>query len=158
MKYKLFLDLDGVLSDFDHGVKMATGRLPGEIPEKIMWPLIAKTKDFYAKLPWMSDGRALWNFSIPFNPVILTGLPRGNWAEPQKREWCSRELGAEVEVITCMSRVKAEKAQEITPEGVRPVLVDDRLKQKDNWESLGGLFILHTSAAESIQALKDLGF
>jgi len=158
MNYKLFLDLDGVLVDFDMGVKLATGRLPGEMPEKIMWPLIARTKDFYDKLPWMADGRSLYSFCLPHNPVILTGLPRGNWAEPQKRSWCQRELGGSTPVITCMSREKGEKAWEVTPEGFIPVLVDDRLKIKESWESLGGVFILHLSAKESIKALQDLGF
>jgi hypothetical protein len=33
----LFLDLDGVLADFDRGVHAVTGRRPEELPLKTMW-------------------------------------------------------------------------------------------------------------------------
>jgi hypothetical protein len=35
---KLFLDIDGVLADFDRGVRTVTGRRPEELPLKRMWP------------------------------------------------------------------------------------------------------------------------
>jgi hypothetical protein len=35
-------------------------------------------------LPWMPDGRNLWDHIKEFEPVILTGIPRGNWASSQK--------------------------------------------------------------------------
>lgn len=35
-------------------------------------------------LEWMSDGRELWNNIVDLQPAILTGLPMGKWAEPQK--------------------------------------------------------------------------
>jgi hypothetical protein len=34
------------------------------------------------------------------------------------------------------------------------VLVDDLLKHRDRWEEIGGVFIHHKSARESIEALK----
>lgn len=35
-------------------------------------------------LEWMPDGRELWAGIVDYNPTILTGLPMGTWAEPQK--------------------------------------------------------------------------
>jgi hypothetical protein len=35
-----------------------------------------------------------------------------------------------------------------------PVLVDDRLKTQESWEEMGGVFIFHTSAKNSIAELK----
>lgn len=35
-------------------------------------------------LDWMPDGRELWDGVAHLQPTILTGLPMGNWAEPQK--------------------------------------------------------------------------
>jgi len=154
---RLFLDLDGVLADFDAGVQKLTGKLPHELEDRRMWPVLAKTPGFYEHLPWMADGRALWEFSLPFQPVILTGLPLGKWAEPQKRAWCARELGA-VAVVCCLSRDKGKRAAELLAPGETMVLVDDRLKVQPVWEDSGGRFVLHTSAASSIAALKDLGF
>ena len=94
--YRLFLDLDGVLADFDAGVLRAMGKLPSELTDRQMWPVLARTPGFYEHLPWTTDGRDLWEFSKRYSPVIVTGIPLGKWAEPQKRAWCARELGAEV--------------------------------------------------------------
>lgn len=35
-------------------------------------------------LEWMTDGRDLWEGIVDLHPTILTGLPMGHWAEPQK--------------------------------------------------------------------------
>ena len=156
-KYILFLDLDGVLVDFDAGVKRVCGRSPNDLEARQLWPRLAKTVDFYANLGWMHDGKVLWNFAKGHEPIILTGIPMGTWAEPQKRSWCRRELGAEVEVITCMSRQKADRARERSAERL-PVLVDDRIKLKEAWDSMGGIFIHHQNSEESIAELKKLGF
>lgn len=160
--YQLFLDLDGVLADFDRGVQDVTGKLPTEQSARAMWPRLAKTPRFYAELPWMPDGQQLWEYVRPHEPMILTGVPFGGWAAEQKREWCARELGAEVRVITCWSKEKAQTAHaELRSRGEEtmiPVLVDDREKMRAPWESHGGLFILHTAAESSIQALARLGF
>jgi len=155
---RLFLDLDGVLADFDAGVHRATGKTPAELGDRRMWPIIAKTPGFYEHLPWMADGRELWEFAKAFSPRILTGLPLGKWAEPQKRAWCARELGPNVGVECCLSREKGRHAAALLEPGQTMVLVDDRLKVQAAWEDAGGTFILHTSAASSIAALRDLGF
>ncbi len=156
LPYQLFLDLDGVLVDFDRGVELLTGRPPSALAPRAMWPQLAKSPGFYARLGWTHDGKELWEFCRRHSPVILTGLPLGNWAEPQKRSWCARELGPDVEVITCMSREKAEKAQERS-NGKTPVLVDDRIKLQEAWEQTGGVFIHHRDAATSISRLEKQG-
>lgn len=158
LAYRLFIDLDGVLVDFDSGVRALFGQSAEELPPRVMWPRLAKTSHFYEKLDWMSDGRELWNFVKPYNAIILTGLPIGTWAEPQKRAWCTRELGLEISVITCLSKEKPYKALDVCFDGQIPVLIDDRIKLKDPWQDIGGVFIHHTSADSSIAALKELGF
>lgn len=157
LPFRLFLDLDGVLADFDAGVIKASGLSPAELGDRRMWPLLARTPGFYEHLPWMSDARDLWDYCRPFHPTILTGVPLGKWAEPQKRAWCARELGPEVPVICCLSREKGREAAAVLEPGEVMVLVDDRLKIQAAWEDAGGRFILHTSAATSIAALRELG-
>lgn len=156
MRYKLFVDLDGVLVDFDKGVEEATGKPPGQQAPGRMWAIIARTPDFYAGLDWKHDGRQLWKRVSPLEPTILTGLPRGKWAEPQKRAWCRRELGEEVEVLTCLSREKAQKAAEFLTDGEIPVLIDDRESIAEAWQAMGGIFIHHRSAADSIRQLETI--
>lgn len=149
---KLFLDLDGVLADFDRGIEAATGRRPEQLPLKEMWRAAAREADFFGTLEMMHDAHELWAFCRPHDPTILTGLPLGSWAPEQKRRWVARVLGADVPVITCLSRDKPRYS------GPGHVLVDDRERTGAAWERAGGVFILHTSAEHSIAALKRLGF
>ena len=155
------MDLDGVLVDFEAGVREACGRDASEMKPSAMWPVLARTPRFYDRLGWMNDGRELWESVVHLNPVILTGLPMGQWAEVQKRSWCARELGEDVPVITGMSRHKADLAQawleEEENDHLTPVLVDDRLKLRESWEDMGGVFILHVSAEDSLNRLKEKG-
>ena len=148
---KLFLDLDGVLADFDRGVLALTGKLPHEQTTREMWRAVARAPDFFAELAFTRDGRRLWEFCRPHHPTILTGLPRGGWADPQKRRWVAKMLGPGVPVITCMSREKARYA------GPGHVLVDDRETAREPWEEAGGAFIHHRNADDTIAALTALG-
>ena len=148
----LFLDLDGVLADFDRGVQAVTGQPPERLPLKAMWAALARTPRFFETLEFMADAEALWRFCAPHRPTILTGLPLGAWAPEQKRAWVARMLGAQVPVVTCMSREKPRWS------GPGHVLVDDRASAREGWERKGGSFVHHRSAAESIAALETLGF
>lgn len=154
--YRLFVDLDGVLADFDGGVFRALGKYPSELADKLMWPVLARTSGFYADLEWLPGARDLWQAVKGHSPTILTGLPRGTWAEPQKRLWCQRELGADVPVICCLSREKGEAALAVLGPSEVPVLIDDRLKVKESWDLTGGIFLLHTSVPETLAALKEM--
>jgi len=154
--YCLFVDLDGVLVDFDSGVERVTGARPSQLSPRAMWPRLARTPDFYAQLDWTADGPLLWQHVSGNSPTILTGLPLGRWAAPQKREWCDRELGRRVPVITCMSRAKADRARDVTPPDVTPVLIDDRTSLKEAFEREGGIFVHHVDAAKTIAALETL--
>lgn len=149
---RLFLDLDGVLADFDRGVVAVTGRRPEALPMTAMWRALSRHPDFFGTLEFMHDAQELWASCAPHRPTILTGLPLGSWAPAQKTRWVARMLGADVPVITCMARDKARYG------GPGTVLVDDRAKARAPWEAAGGTFILHTSAADSIAALAALGF
>lgn len=147
----LYLDLDGVLADFDRGIKDLTGKWPWQLHPGKLWASAARADGFFENLEFTEDALALWEHCKPYAPVILTGLPRGKWAEAQKRAWVARMLGEEVEVITCMSKDKPDWS------GAGCVLVDDREKTLDPWNEAGGTFILHKSAEESIAALEALG-
>jgi len=132
---QLYIDLDGVLCDFNSGVVNVSGKRPSEFrTQSDMWRRLMRAKNFYATLPWMMPyGPKLWNLVKDIEPIILTDLPRGKWAEPQKREWCAQHLGSNVRVHTCLSRDKAKFASQ---EG--DILIDDRLDNCQDWREAGG--------------------
>lgn len=160
MNVTLFLDLDGVLADFDKKVFEITGKRPDQLDQRFMWPRIATYQNFYGSLDWMPDGQELWNATKHLNPIILTGLPRGKWAEPQKRAWCAHYLGPDVPVITCLSKEKALKAKPFIIPNTKALLIDDREKLQEPWEESGGIFLHHLrtqTTLEKLRAMEVLG-
>jgi hypothetical protein len=148
----LCLDLDGVLADFDARALAICGRRPDAMRPAHLWAALAAHPNFFGSLDPTHDAAELWAFAGPYRPRIITGSPRGTWAAPQKRAWVARVLGADVHVTVCAARDKGRHA--------RPgdVLVDDMAKNAAGWRAGGGVFVLHTSAAASIAALREMGF
>ena len=150
---KLFLDCDGVLADFDAGVRRLLGtdartfearRGKGEF-----WKRLARAGDFYAALPKMPDADELFDAVRHLKPTILTGLPIGKWAAPQKVAWAATHFPG-VPIITCMARDKHRHM------AGADVLVDDSERHMAAWEQAGGIYILHSSARDSIARLAEI--
>ena len=82
------------------------------------------------------------------DPIILTGLPIGNWAADQKARWAARHFPG-TRIITTMARDKRDHAKE------GDVLVDDMIRHAHLWEEAGGIFIHHKDVATTLDRLKD---
>ena len=152
---RIYLDCDGVLADFAGGATAVLGMPPRRFEQRhglpAFWARLASTPGFFESLDLMPDALELYEAVRHRDPVILTGLPRGAWAEPQKRRWAARHFPG-VEVITTSAALKREHCHP------GDVLVDDTVKFRHLWEKEGGVFIPHTSAAASIAELRRLGF
>lgn len=134
----IFCDLDGVLADFEEGVRNEFKKDPHDLTPGHMWSLINKSKAFFETLPWMPKGRELWSRIEQYNPIILTGLPNGSkTAAEQKIKWCQRELGPNIKVITCATKDKPKYST------FNSILIDDRADNLNAWNSKGGEFILY---------------
>lgn len=152
MTSRLFLDLDGVLADFDaHYERLFDVRLHrgmGEDPPGL-WDNIRNAGTFYRDMPLMPDALELWEGVKHLSPTILTGVPYHQVpeAEAHKRAWMAERFGADVSVVCCKSRDKRLHG--------RPgdVLIDDWDKYEWLWKAMGGAFILHRTARESLRRL-----
>ena len=147
---RLFLDADGVLADFDEGARRLLGVTLREYERKHgrggFWKRLAEAKNFYGSLPEMPDARLLFEGVKHLKPTILTGLPLGKWAAPQKVEWAAEHFPG-VPIITCMAR---DKHKHMHP---GDVLVDDRENHRAAYEEAGVLFVHHRSAEDSLRQL-----
>jgi hypothetical protein len=154
MSRQLFLDCDGVLANFDAYAEEIFGLPPRDAENKLgtkrFWVDLQSHDGFYRNLPPMPDAFELFAAVEHLNPIILTGLPLGDWAEPQKREWGAKHF-PHTTMICCMSK---DKRNHMKP---GDILVDDYLKYRHLWEEAGGVFVHHTSAKSSIAALIELG-
>ena len=153
MKPRLFLDADGVLADFDEGVRRLLGMEPRAFEAKYgrgaFWKRLANAKDFYATLPEMADARVLFDAVKHLKPTILTGLPLGNWAAPQKVKWAAEHFPG-VPIVTCMARDKHKHMK------AGDVLVDDRENHRSAYEAAGVVFVHHKNAADSVRQLAKI--
>lgn len=150
---RLFLDCDGVLADFDAGVETLLGMSPREYERRhsrgAFWAKLAKAPDFYARLPLIADARTLFDAVKHLHPTILTGLPLGKWAAPQKVAWAEEHFPG-VPVITCMAR---DKHRFMDP---GDVLVDDRENHRAAYEAHGVRFVHHRHAKDSLRQLAEI--
>lgn len=152
---QLFIDLDGVLADFDGFYETLTGSRPdrnaADPPD--FWTPIDAHGAFFRSLPVMPDARELWALARELHPepIILTGMP---WsvadAEAQKRAWVAEHIDPTVHVICCKSRDKRNHAKP------GDVLVDDWVRYRHLWEDMGGIFVLHTSTADTEPRLRGI--
>ena len=150
---RLFLDADGVLADFDEGAKRLLGMSPkryiADHGRGAFWKQLARAKNFYGSLPEMPDARLLFEAVKHLKPTILTGLPLGRWAAPQKVEWAAEHFPG-VAIITCMAR---DKHKHMHP---GDVLVDDREQHRDAYEAHGVVFVHHRNAEDSLRQLAKI--
>lgn len=154
---RLFVDLDGVLADFDTHYNNIFGVLPSSWRTKefkngdVDWDAVREYKNFYAGIPPMSDMHELWRFIAPYKPIVLTGVPSSvPEASDNKRGWVAKNLGKHVEVRCCLSRNKNLHAEP------GDVLIDDWEKYMDKWVAVGGIWVTHTSAKSTIEKLKPI--
>ena len=149
----LFLDCDGVLADFDAGAKQLLGMTPAAFEARHgkgeFWKRLARAGNFYGELPKLADADLLFEAVKHLKPTILTGLPLGKWAAPQKERWAAEHFPG-VPIITTMAR---EKHRHMDP---GDVLVDDRENHRKLWEDAGGIFIHHKNAADSVRQLAEI--
>lgn len=149
---QLFVDMDGVLADFDSGHEAAFGIRPCKQNDDVDWQKVRAFAGFYEGLPPMPDMHDLWAYIERHRPIVLTGVPSSVEEAPvNKRAWVRKHLGAHVEVRCCRSKDKSLHA------APGDILIDDWEKYRHLWVAKGGRWVTHRSAAESIRELRALG-
>lgn len=161
MKGQIYIDLDGVLADFNGHYH----RLFGVKPSRLLpdppnfWSNVHSVGTFFADLPLTPDGLWLWQAVLRVcpRPIVLTGLPFDDNApvvEAQKRAWVQRHLrGLDGETPEVICTHRQRKGEHCTPGAV---LIDDWVRYALIWEQRGGIFILHQSAKHSIDRLAQI--
>lgn len=149
---QLFVDMDGVLADFDAHHQAVFGFRADKQLDNVDWQSVRRVAGFYAAIPPMADLAELWEAIAPHTPIVLTGVPASvEEAADNKRAWARKHLGSHVEVRCCRSK---EKCLHAAP---GDILIDDWEKYRHLWLAKGGHWITHRSAAETIRELATHG-
>jgi hypothetical protein len=160
---RIYCDMDGVLCDFIKAAEKLTGvhisKWMEEPDKKEKWkPIIAK-KDFWHTLPWMPGGQQLWSYINNYQPHILSAyVEHANDPNciPGKRHWAKSHLAIPDSRINLVKR--REKQNYAMLNGEPTLLIDDYIKNINQFKARGGIAIHHISAASTITQLKSLGF
>jgi len=162
---KLYLDMDGVLADFDRGVVEILGLEAHDqgkaTPEenRIMYETMRNADHFYGRLELMPGAEKLFNCMrerFGDRCEILSGIPKPHrgilTAGEDKVEWMRRLLSKDI-VMNIVYR--AEKIKYCT--GKDCILIDDYAKNIAEWEQAGGTGILYRNADDVLKTLDEMG-
>jgi hypothetical protein len=166
-KPRIYVDMDKVIVDFPGAFFTKMGCSPEEYESKVgksaFWNLIKSWGDeFWATLPWMPDGKELWNYVLKYEPIILSAA-MASYQRKGKAEWLKNEVGYTDKPIEHplswkgQSKIIFHKDKFAFVIDPTDILIDDTPRKIDGWINNGGVGILHKSAQDTIAKLKEMG-
>ena len=148
--------MDGVLSDWEAQFKRYSGGIPVNTYDNLhgkqnRFKLVNKNSpEYYANMPWMKDGKLLYNFVNSFpNVQILSHAPDAK-SKIGKQQWL-KDKGITFEANLVPNR--KDKSKFATDDSV---LIDDREDVVNDFINAGGKAILHTNSIDTINQLKEI--
>lgn len=154
----VYLDMDGVLADFEGTVQALLGTDTNwkEEIEKPNWGEVSQIQNLYSILQPMHDAQELWDFvTSKFNDVqILTAIPkRAHFPEAvnDKRNWIYKHFGSSVKVN--FGPYAYDKQFHCKR---HDILIDDAAINIRQWHARNGVGILHQNAKTTISLLRDM--
>ncbi len=179
---RIFVDMDGVLSDFDSHFQKYTdiapidfvtslyktqknvvgNRVPDEGIKKatdlIFWKVISEMPDFWSTMIPISDFKTLWDFVSPFDPIILTSIPLYPFVCWQavlgKRQWIDSFISKHIRMyVTFFDHNYKKTYKHNFCKSQEDILIDNTPENILAWQKAGGTGILFENAE---QATKDL--
>lgn len=156
--YKIYCDLDGVLSDFEGQFEKYTGQTPDEYEERYgkapLWKLIASIGEVYwSKMPMMPQGALLWDYIKKYEPTILSSPSREQNSKTGKAIWVHTNINPVPKLIFARAEQKHQYS------GENKILIDDRPDTISRWNQAGGIGILCKAgnSQDVINKLSKLG-
>ncbi|MCR5627119.1 MAG: hypothetical protein K6F99_07365 [Lachnospiraceae bacterium] len=162
---KIYFDMDGVLADFDRGVKELAGfelsdtdqDSKSEEEDRAMWAAVREVEHFYDKLEPLPEGMKMFRIvkdKYPGIVEVLTGIPKKHrgitTAGEDKITWVKRLMGEDIPVHI----VYKEEKKNFT-KGKEYVLIDDRGQNIEEWIENGGSGILYKEGETDVIAALD---
>ncbi len=163
---KIFFDMDGVLANFEKGLRTLCGIEPVEQGKSnsklddVIWDAVRNVDHFYDKLePVPGSFDLFYRLYEKYGDdcQILSAVPKPERNVPtagdDKRRWVRRLLSPEVKVNIVLRKEKLDFCT-----GPDCILIDDYDKNIREWEATGGTGILFESTEVTQNRLRELNY
>jgi hypothetical protein len=173
--FTVYLDMDGVLTDFDGDFKKIPSnkeKLSFEEYDKkygkfSSWEIIgSEGLKWWSEMAWKNDGKELWDYMSQYDPTILSAPSRDPLSAKGKVIWVNRELGLDIKSATRSPKPnKWEEGSRMILSSQKylfakrypnSILIDDTKKKIIDWRNNGGIGILHTDVKSTIKEFERI--
>lgn len=143
---RIFLDLDGVMADFDRHFFECFGKEPTSksgVDDNELWALVHGHGNFFRTMPLMPGAMEFYMQLIMegIEPIILTAASKKHYPEMaiQKMDWVRQHMGNQILVIPTYG----SSSKPLFMQNKGDILIDDYRKNCDRWEAAGGFAVHH---------------
>ena len=156
-KTRIYLDLDGVMADFDRHFTDCFGLPCKDTPDDVKWPLVYGHGTFFRTMPPCDGAREFFDALVGQygEPIILTACPKAPLYRPsaqQKRDWVREHLSATATVLPVMGGYN----KGLFMHAPGDILIDDYRRNTEAWEADGGRAILHRNWYDTAKQLAQM--
>jgi len=156
---RLYLDLDGVMANFDAHFPALFGVDHRAMADDAMWAIINAHPSYFRDMPPFEGAKEFFDGISYLDPIILTACPRSDYPNVarQKRAWVREHLSGDCIILPVMGG----RNKPLFMHAPGDILIDDFKKNTGAWEAEGGVAILHTdfvSTSYSLISILGQGF
>jgi len=163
-EYYIYLDMDGVVADFDKRFEELSGMLPQSYVDKnglkAFWDLIDEKHKvaFWRGIELMPGAEQLVNYVEQHPFEMLTAPSIKKQSIIGKGLWIKDKVGTLYSSKPKVTYRSAKQKHTVKPNLTKfDILIDDKGSTIDNWNAAGGTAILYQNADQVINDLKKLG-
>ena len=163
-EYYIYLDMDGVVADFDKRFEELSGMLPQSYVDKnglkAFWDLIDEKHKvaFWRGIELMPGAEQLVRYVEQHPFEMLTAPSIKKQSVIGKSLWVKDKVGTLYSMKPKVTYRSAKQKHTVKPNLSKfDILIDDKGSTIDNWNAAGGTAILYQNAGQVINDLKKLG-
>lgn len=141
MRPNVYLDLDGVMADFDAHFPALFGVDHREMLDDDMWERINSHPSYFRDMPQCPGAKNFFDRISWLNPIILTACPKSNYQHVarQKKAWVREHLSSTVHILPVMGG----RNKPLFMHSPGDILIDDFERNIRAWQAENGFGILH---------------
>ena len=162
--FYIYLDMDGVVANFNKRFKDLSGLLPDQFIEKngknAFWELIDEKHKvaFWRGIEIMPGAEKLVNFVSQYPYEMLTAPSTKKQSVIGKSLWIRDKVGTLYPSRPKVTYRPAKEKHNVKPDLTKfDILIDDKMSTIDRWDAKGGTAIFYQNADQVINDLKKLG-